>query len=95
MCREQQAKFLGNIELIRLTEQVIFSEPYFKASNNWHTAPHLDDFARLFQTDVKLKAAISRLKAGPPALFYMIDPFLALVLAGQETLDITLYCDSS
>ena len=52
----------GNIELIRLTEQVIFSEPYFDASNNWHTSPHLDDLAKLFQTDANIKAAISRLK---------------------------------
>ena len=34
----------------------------FDASNNWHTSPHLDDLAKLFQTDANIKAAISRLK---------------------------------
>lgn len=61
-CREEVARF-QNTELCRLTEQVIFTDPYYAAPVNRHTSPQLDAVAASFRTDVAAKVAAARLKA--------------------------------
>lgn len=55
------AKFT-NTELCRLTEQVIFTDPYYSAPVNRHTSPQLDSWAQEIQNDAEAKAAATRLK---------------------------------
>jgi 5-methylthioribose kinase len=56
------AVFCGNTELCKITEDLIFSEPYRLVERNHWTAPQLDSIAAEFRKDVALKLAISRLK---------------------------------
>ena len=56
------ALFCGNTALCKLTEDVIFTEPYMVHDNNWWTSPQLDDLATAFRADAPLKRAVSRLK---------------------------------
>ena len=56
------AVFCGNTALCKLTEDVIFTEPYMVHDNNWWTSPQLDDLAVTFRADAPLKRAVSRLK---------------------------------
>ena len=56
------ALFCGNTALCKLTENVIFTEPYMVHDNNWWTSPQLDDIAAAFRADAPLKRAVSRLK---------------------------------
>ena len=56
------ALFCGNTALCKLTEDVIFTEPYMIHDNNWWTSPQLDDLAAAFRADAPLKRAVSRLK---------------------------------
>lgn len=51
-----------NVDICRLTEQVIFTDPYYSAPVNRHTSPQLDDLAQAFQSDVAAKAAVTALK---------------------------------
>lgn len=60
--RALAAKF-NNTELCRLTEQVIFTDPYFNAKFNRHTSPQLDRDAKELQEDAVAKAAVARLKS--------------------------------
>ncbi len=53
------------MDICRLTEQVIFTDPYYSAPVNRHTSPQLDDLADAFQHDVAAKAAITALKVQP------------------------------
>ena len=53
-----------NTELCRLTEQVIFTDPYYNAPVNRHTTPQLDSWAANIQKDAEAKAAAVRLKVG-------------------------------
>jgi 5-methylthioribose kinase len=55
------AAFAGNTALCKITEDLIFTEPYMIADNNRWT-PGLDDIAAAFREDGDLKVAISRLK---------------------------------
>ncbi|XP_024521805.1 methylthioribose kinase [Selaginella moellendorffii] len=57
------AKFCGNVELCRLTEQVVFTEPYMIASNNHWTTPQLDEDAKSIREDDYLKLEIASLKS--------------------------------
>jgi len=61
-CRAQLARF-QNGEICKLTEQVIFTDPYYSAPVNRHTSPQLDDLAAKFQSDVQAKVAATALKA--------------------------------
>lgn len=54
--------FAGNTALCRITEDLIFTEPYTIAANNRWTAPQLDGWARAIREDGDLKVAVSRLK---------------------------------
>ncbi|WP_026381271.1 S-methyl-5-thioribose kinase [Afifella pfennigii] len=60
--KELIAAFAGNTELCRITEELIFTEPYMVAERNRWTAPYLDPFAAAIREDGDLKVAISRLK---------------------------------
>ena len=56
------AVFCGNTALCKITEDLIFTEPYMVHDNNRWTSPQLDDLAAAFRADAPLKRAISRLK---------------------------------
>lgn len=56
------AQFCGNVEMCRLTEQVIFSDPYMTHSNNEWTSPQLDEDVAALQNDDELKLEIAQLK---------------------------------
>jgi 5-methylthioribose kinase len=68
------AGFAGNTALCKITEDLIFTEPYMMAPNNRWTSPHLDGIAAAFRKDTALKGAISRLKlkfmSAPEALIH-------------------------
>ncbi|CAI5529014.1 unnamed protein product [Closterium sp. Naga37s-1] len=61
--RDKVREFCGNVEMCRLTEQVIFTEPYVLATNNRWTTPQLDADAAALREDVPLKLAITELKS--------------------------------
>lgn len=56
------AGFAGNDALCKITEDLIFTEPYMLAENNRWTTPWLDSYAASFRADARLKIAVSRLK---------------------------------
>ncbi len=56
------ALFLGNVELDDITENLVFSDPYFDAEMNHHT-PGLDPLVRQLRADIDLKIAAQELKA--------------------------------
>src|SRR5689334_4618413 len=56
------AAFCGNHALCKITEDLIFTEPYFKAEQNRWTSPWLDATAASFREDLDLHVAVSRLK---------------------------------
>ncbi len=56
------AAFAGNTELCKITEDLIFTEPYIIAERNRWTSPQLDGIAAEFRADAELKLAVSRLK---------------------------------
>lgn len=57
------AHFCGNIEMCRLTEQVIFTEPYMNAANNRWSTPHLNTDAQAVREDSAIKLEIAGLKS--------------------------------
>lgn len=91
--RDMGVKF-KNTELCRLTEQVIFTDPYYSAPVNRHTSPQLDKWAQDIQNDVQAKASAARLKvnAHPPPLptlplcFSPRPFFLLLILLSHPSL---------
>jgi 5-methylthioribose kinase len=56
------ATFCANTDLCKITEDLIFTEPYTVAANNRWTSPQLDRAAAAIRADAPLKRAISRLK---------------------------------
>jgi 5-methylthioribose kinase len=54
--------FSGNTALCKITEDLIFTDPYRVADLNRWTKPYLDGYARAFREDAPLKIAVSRLK---------------------------------
>ncbi|VIO74872.1 S-methyl-5-thioribose kinase [Bradyrhizobium ivorense] len=72
--KEGIAAFAGNHALCKITEDLIFTDPYRIAEQNRWTAPYLDDTAAAFRDDLDLHVAISRLKlkfmASPEALIH-------------------------
>jgi len=54
--------FSGNTALCKITEDLIFTDPYRIAKLNRWTSPQLDPYAERFRGDGDLKVAISRLK---------------------------------
>ncbi|KAL9404558.1 hypothetical protein Peur_001530 [Populus x canadensis] len=57
------AKFCGNVELSRLTEQVVFSDPYKISQYNRWTSPYLDRDAEAVREDNILKLEVAELKS--------------------------------
>jgi 5-methylthioribose kinase len=51
------ALFARNQPLLRITVDLIFSEPYFAAERNHHNSPHLDGAVRTLRLDGAVKAA--------------------------------------
>jgi len=54
------ALFAGNTALVRITVDLIFTDPYVEAPRNRHTSPQLDDYVRELRADVRLKLAAAR-----------------------------------
>ncbi|KAK9176711.1 hypothetical protein WN944_028730 [Citrus x changshan-huyou] len=57
------AEFCGNVELCRLTEQVVFSDPYKVSKFNHWTSPYLDRDAEAVREDNTLKLEVAGLKS--------------------------------
>ncbi|MBR1085993.1 S-methyl-5-thioribose kinase [Bradyrhizobium manausense] len=68
------AAFAGNHALCKITEDLIFTDPYRIAEQNRWTAPYLDALAADLREDMELHVAVSRLKlkfmASPEALLH-------------------------
>ena len=83
-----QVASFSNVEMCRLTEQVIFTDPYYNAEFNKHTSPQLDAEAEAMRGDVQAKAAAARLKSifiqKPQALLHG-DLHSGSIMATQET----------
>jgi 5-methylthioribose kinase len=60
--KERMAEFCLNTELCRITEDLVFTDPYRVAKLNRWTTPQLDDMAALFRADTELKIAVQELK---------------------------------
>ncbi len=60
--KRKMALFCDNVELCKITEDLIFTEPYRVHERNRWTSPQLDALAKEFREDAALKVAISRLK---------------------------------
>ncbi len=54
--------FCDNTELCKITEDLIFTDPYRVHERNRWTSPQLDGIAGAFRQDTELKLAVSRLK---------------------------------
>lgn len=57
------AEFCANVEMCRLTEQVVFSDPYKVAEFNRWTTPYLDSDAEAVRNDNVLKLEVAQLKS--------------------------------
>jgi 5-methylthioribose kinase len=72
--KEGIAAFAGNHALCKITEDLIFTDPYRVAEQNRWTAPYLEATAASLREDMELHVAISRLKlkfmASPEALIH-------------------------
>ena len=56
------ALFAGNVELCAITENLVFSDPYFAATMNSHTSPQLDGLVATLRADRDLKVAAQQMK---------------------------------
>jgi len=59
--KEKITTFLMNTAMCKISEDLIFDEPYFKAPMNRNT-PQLDDIAEKFRKDTELKLAVQEMK---------------------------------
>jgi 5-methylthioribose kinase len=57
------ALFADNVELCDITENLVFSDPYFYAKLNRHTSPQLDASVNVLRADRDLKVEAQHLKA--------------------------------
>ncbi|XLU23144.1 hypothetical protein S245_059210, partial [Arachis hypogaea] len=57
------AEYCGNVELCRLTEQVMFSDPYKVSQYNRWTSPYLNRDAEAVREDNLLKLEVAELKS--------------------------------
>lgn len=83
------AAFAGNHALCKITEDLIFTDPYRVAEQNRWTEPYLDATAAGFREDLDLHVAISRLKlkfmASPEALIHGDLHTGSIMVTGSET----------
>ncbi|GKY86139.1 S-methyl-5-thioribose kinase [Sinisalibacter aestuarii] len=56
------AMFLGNVEICDITENLVFSDPYFDAEMNHHT-PALDPVVKILRDDIDLKVTAQHMKS--------------------------------
>src|SRR5690606_18163030 len=56
------ALFADNVELCDITENLVFSDPYFEAPMNRHTSPQLDALVGKLRADRDLKVEAQKLK---------------------------------
>ncbi len=56
------ALFADNIELCDITENLVFTDPYFEAEMNRHTTPQLDPLVARLRADINLKVEVQHLK---------------------------------
>ena len=56
------ALFAGNAELCDITENLVFSDPYFEAELNAHTTPQLDVLVAELRADRDMKVTAQRMK---------------------------------
>jgi 5-methylthioribose kinase len=72
--KEAIAAFAGNHALCKITEDLIFTDPYRVAEQNRWTSPWLDATAESFRGDLEAHVAVSRLKlkflGSPEALIH-------------------------
>lgn len=61
--KAKQKLFCDNVDLCKITEDLIFTDPYRIADKNRWTSPGLDSLAREFAEDAELKVAVSEMKA--------------------------------
>lgn len=54
--------FAGNVELCDITENLVFTDPYFAADLNRHTTPHLDGVVAELRADKALKIEAQHMK---------------------------------
>jgi len=54
--------FAGNVEIPAITESLVFTDPYFDAEMNRHTAPQLDQTVAALRADAALKIEAQHLK---------------------------------
>ncbi|QFY63758.1 S-methyl-5-thioribose kinase (plasmid) [Rhizobium grahamii] len=60
--KADMALFADNVELCDITENLVFSDPYFEAAMNRHTSPQLDPLVAELRADRDLKVEAQRLK---------------------------------
>ncbi|QDZ03257.1 S-methyl-5-thioribose kinase [Nitratireductor mangrovi] len=60
--KADMALFAGNVELCDITENLVFTDPYFAAPLNQHNTPHLDGLVAELRADRDLKVEAQRLK---------------------------------
>jgi 5-methylthioribose kinase len=60
--KQRMALFCQNTQLCKITEDLVFTDPYRKAPHNRHTAPQLDSLARSIRKDGALKSHAQELK---------------------------------
>lgn len=60
--KKKIADFITNTAMCKITEDLVFDEPYFAAPMNRHTSPQLDDIALAFKKDSQLKLAAQEMK---------------------------------
>lgn len=57
------ALFADNVDLCAITENLVFTDPYYDAEMNRHTAPQLDPIVAQLRQDVDLKVEVQHLKS--------------------------------
>ena len=60
--KQDLALFADNVELCDITENLVFSDPYFDAKLNRHTSPQLDRLVAEMRADRDLKVEAQRMK---------------------------------
>ena len=56
------ALFAANVDLCAVTEKLVFTDPYYAAPNNRHTAPQLDRLVATLRADSEVKVEAQKLK---------------------------------
>jgi 5-methylthioribose kinase len=60
--RQKIVQYLTNTAMCKISEDLLFDEPYFAAPLNRHTSPQLNEIALEFRQDTELKGAVQELK---------------------------------